>query len=308
MTFIVVIYSPCWKIYKLFSYVTYLPLLLKYLHTCLYYLSSYSHATIIMSITTIEQYSALPVSRRKKLNKDELMVILESQIGSPALVPEDTFRNILKDTIDRSLDDKILEFNNMIDEATGPLKSDIETLKKDNKVLKQIISEQQKFIESIKRDTIKDNVYITGLPKTMAIEDNQILNDRSEMIHKIFSSLNSELIKEEYEIAKIFDPKEGYTNYTALVKFKSSDSKKKLMPHCKKLKGYEASHPFFKIFIKNESTPLTRSENIRLYSEFKKLKDQHENDENTTVHLEKGKLSVNGSIVDQFSLNNQLFH
>ena len=62
-----------------------------------------------------------------------------------------------------------------------------------------------------------------------------------------------------------------------------------------------------KVFIKNEQTPLTRKENTRLYSEFKKLVETHKDDRGMKVKLERGKLFLNDRQVDEFSLANQLF-
>jgi uncharacterized metal-binding protein YceD (DUF177 family) len=44
-----------------------------------------------------------------------------------------------------------------------------------------------------------------------------------------------------------------------------------------------------------------------LYEETKKLRAEHEGDENTVIKLEKGKLYLNDRVVDEFNLANQIF-
>ena len=56
-----------------------------------------------MSKYTLVQYAAMNAAQRKKINKDNIMAILDGQIGQPPMLSEDTLRNI-KDTIDKSID------------------------------------------------------------------------------------------------------------------------------------------------------------------------------------------------------------
>ena len=79
------------------------------------------------------------------------------------------------------------------------------------------------------------------------------------------------------------------------------------MNNSKKLNGLPDDDVRKKVFIKSEQTPLTRKENSRIYGEFKKLQETHKEDDTKIVKLEKGKLYLNGDVVDEFSLTNQLF-
>ena len=54
-------------------------------------------------------------------------------------------------------------------------------------------------------------------------------------------------------------------------------------------------------------TLLTNKENSRLFSEFNKLRERHDSDEDTLIKLEKGKLYNNGIVMDEFNLNHQIF-
>ena len=60
-----------------------------------------------MSKYALVQYAAMNAAQRKKINKDDIMAILDDQIGQPTILSEDTLRNIIKDTIDKSIEEKI---------------------------------------------------------------------------------------------------------------------------------------------------------------------------------------------------------
>ena len=47
--------------------------------------------------------------QRKRLSKDDLAQILRSQFGQPTILPEDTLKNIIKDTIEKTIEEKIPE-------------------------------------------------------------------------------------------------------------------------------------------------------------------------------------------------------
>ena len=101
-----------------------------------------------MSGITLEQYAAMSTTQRQKVNKPDLLSLLNAQIGQPMMIPEETLRNIIKDTIDRSIDEKI---PNDLGKTIQTLKKDydekIDKLENENKLLKKTVMEQQKFLE-----------------------------------------------------------------------------------------------------------------------------------------------------------------
>ena len=44
---------------------------------------------------------SMNVTQKKKLTKDDLMMLINAQIGPPTVLPEDTLRTIIKDTIEK---------------------------------------------------------------------------------------------------------------------------------------------------------------------------------------------------------------
>ena len=59
------------------------------------------------------------------------------------------------------------------------------------------------------------------------------------------------------------------------------------------------------VYVKNDETKLSRSENYRLRKKAKELREEFPND---VVKIEKGVLKRNDVQVDKFDLNNQIFH
>ena len=60
-----------------------------------------------MTKFSFDDYISMSDSQRGKLERDELMEILESQVGKPHSLPEDTLRSIIKNTIEKSIEEKI---------------------------------------------------------------------------------------------------------------------------------------------------------------------------------------------------------
>ena len=119
------------------------------------------YSTLNMSGITLEQYAAMNASQRQKVNKPDLLSLLNAQIGQPMMIPEDTLRNIIKDTIDRSIDEKIPnDLGKTIEAMKRDYDEKIDKLENENKLLKKSIMEQQKFLEGAQREKTKNNVFI----------------------------------------------------------------------------------------------------------------------------------------------------
>ena len=72
-------------------------------------------------------------TQRKKLSKDDLMSLLNTQIGQPALLPETTLTNIIKDTIEKSINEKIPQnIVELMNEIEDNYNNKIEELENDN--------------------------------------------------------------------------------------------------------------------------------------------------------------------------------
>ena len=122
---------------------------------------------------SIEQYAAMKVTQEKKLTKDDLIMLINSQIGQPTVLPEDTLRTFIKDTIEKSIDEKI-PLGKIINDLKADYDQKIEALETDNRVLKKTILEQQKFLEGMRREKVKNNIFITGIPSSHTIKENNV--------------------------------------------------------------------------------------------------------------------------------------
>ena len=198
-----------------------------------------------------------------------------------------------------TLENNATEFNDV--------KSELEALKEENTKAKKSMNEQQKFLESSKRESIKKNVFISGLPNTLTQDDDTEVTDNDVIVQSLFEHLVPGFSKENYKIIKAFKPREGYTRHSSLVSFIDNLQKKEIMDMRMTLKDLPRDNLFSYVYLKHEEPPMTHKENTRLYGEFKKLRDLHQEDETTIIKLEKGKLYENDEIMDEFNLTNQNF-
>ena len=186
------------------------------------------------------------------------------------------------------------------------MKEELNTVKEERINTKKVISEQQRFLETVRRDRVKDNIFISGIPNSLDIEGTNT-DSNDEIVLHILSFIEPTTSVEDYKIIKAFDPRDGLPRHSCLISFKNVDSRKKILDNSKKLNGLPEASALKKVYVKSEQSPLTRKENSRLYGEFKKLQETHKNDATKTVKLERGKLYLNDDVVDEFSLTNQLF-
>ena len=262
-----------------------------------------------MSGITLEQYAAMNATQRGKVNKPDLLSLLNSQIGQPTMVPEDTLRNIIKDTIDRSIDEKIPnDLGKVIDEMKKDYDDKITKLQTDNSLLKKTILEQQKFLEGVHREKTKNNVFVTGIPETFTGEDNIEISDKKEIIQKAFTIVNQQISTQSYKVVKVFDPAQGKTRYSAKIVFDDYNSKMGIVKNCKKLANLNEENPLRKIYVRFDDPPLTRKENKRLSDKrYQLAREAEETGSGDVYKLEKGKLLKNDAQIDEFNLSNQIF-
>ena len=113
---------------------------------------------MVVTKYSMDEYAAMNATQRKRLSKDELNLLLDTQIGQPQLLPEDILRNIIKDTIERTIEEKIPDnFTQMIKDMKEDFSKQTEELANENKMLKKTILEQ-KFLEGVRRDKTKNNI------------------------------------------------------------------------------------------------------------------------------------------------------
>ena len=179
----------------------------------------------------------------------------------------------------------------------------IEALEKTITSLKKTLVNQQEYLEQVQRNLLAKNAMITGIPNDpLVCEDNQI-DDPKEKVEYVLSTLNPDLTNQDYTI-RMFDPftkLDGTITHSAKVIFQSVEKKKDTLSNSKTLKDKD---DFFKsVYVKNDETKLSRSENYRLRKKAKEMREEFPRD---VIKIEKGVLKRNDTEVDKFDLNNQL--
>lgn len=107
---------------------------------------------------------------------------------------------------------------------------------------------------------------------------------------------------------KIFDVKQyasGEEKQSIKIKFNDINVKQSFMKKKMTLKSLQDNHPLKRVYINNDEPPLTHKENVRLRSKAYQLRQQE--GEGSTILLQKGILSKDGTEIDRFDLSNQLF-
>ena len=185
----------------------------------------------------------------------------------------------------------------------------IEALETDNRVLKKTILEQQKFLEGMRRDKVKNNIFITGIPSSHTIKENNV-TDKEIIIQHIIKYIKDEVNNGHYKIVTFFDPVEGRNNFSAKVTFNDYSTKMVVIKNCKKLGTLDSEYPLKKIRVRFDDPPLTRKENKRLSTKLYELRHANtdaQGDTEVVYKLEKGTLLKDGVAIDEFNLNNQIF-
>ena len=181
--------------------------------------------------------------------------------------------------------------NSVGNQEIDSLKEKLENADKDSKILEKVISQQQTFLETIKRDKIKNNVFMSGIHNNYVLgadgDEPTETDDYKKIVSHILSYVCPTISEADYRIIKNFESKEGFTRHSCIMEFNDVNMKL-LLKHTKKLKDLEENHALRKVYIKSEQTPLVLKENTRLYNEYKKLVDAQKEEPGMHVKLEKG--------------------
>ena len=135
--------------------------------------------------------------------------------------------NIITDTINAALDKKFEQLNleKKFDDFRAELKAENEKINTENQVLRKAIVEQQKCLERLHNDSVKANVFVSGIPVTLAT-DGRELNTPVDIIHHILKYVAPEITKNDYKILHTFEPRDGADRYSAKLSFFQSRTEK----------------------------------------------------------------------------------
>ena len=256
-------------------------------------------------VLTFEDYHALNASQRSKVKRAELQQLLDEHITADNA---NSMRGIIREelnTIVAGVEKKITE---KYDKKIQDVEDENERLKKENSEIKAALSEQQKFLERIRSEKTATNIFISGIPNELEI-DEENTSDPSKIVSHVLKFVNPTIKPEDYKILKNFEPREGHDRHSAKINCSSLDIKKSIFKGCIKFKDLPADSPLKKVFLKNEDTPLQKKENDRLFKKMRDLRAQEENpdDPANLYKIRSGKLYQNEEVIDTFNLENQLF-
>lgn len=256
-------------------------------------------------VLTFEDYHKLNPTQRTKVKRADLQQLLDEHINADNA---NSIRGIIREelkTIAAGVEKKITE---KYDKKIQDVEEENERLKKENSEIKAAISEQQKFLERIRGEKNATNIFISGIPNEMDVND-VIVNNPSTIVNHILKFLKPNIEPDDYKILKNFEPREGNDRHSAKISCSSLDIKKDIFLGCSKFKDLPTGSPLKKVFLKNEDTPLQRKENDRLFKKMRELRDAEEDPDNPTnvYKIRSGKLFKNEEVVDTFNLENQLF-
>ncbi len=180
---------------------------------------------------------------------------------------------------------------------------DLET---DNVTLKKIVTEQQTFIEQVKREKVANNLLITGIPVMDIKDDNDVTHSTiDQKISYLMAAMDvdPDIVNDNTYTVKLLT-KPGSNARTQFTKVFCNDITVKRHIITKKvgLSQLDQHHPCRRIFVKHDEPLLTRKENERLQKKRYNLAQTNDN-----VQLRSGKLTIDGNEVDHFNLANQLY-
>ena len=196
--------------------------------------------------------------------------------------------------------DKMEATINKVEEENAENIIKVNNTAKEVKTLKQVILQQQKYMEIVKRKELANNIIVTGIPNAILKINNEEITDNDEKLKKIFTHIVcDDKLTNGCNILRL-PLRDGADTHSVKLQFTSNDAVKQIMNNAKLLKNFRAA----KVYINYDEPYYSRKENNRLR---KKKSDLHKAYAEDVIKILKGKLYHNDMIVDQFDLSNQLF-
>ena len=193
-----------------------------------------------------------------------------------------------------------VKVNKVVDEVADNAEK-TKTISDEVTCLKNVILNQQKYLEALKRKETSKNLIISGIPiGDLRINNNGNLSEEKDKLDAIFGHIGcSNELSMHSEMHRITPYPQSET-YSLKMCFKDSTVVKRVIDKAKALKNFKAA----KIFLNFDTPYYSRKEHNRLRKKKTTLMESHVGED---IKVEKGKLYHNGVIVDQFDLSNQLF-
>ena len=248
-------------------------------------------------VITLDQYAKMNKSQQTKLEKEEIQQLLDTQLALTNNDPQE-IRNVITNSINQAIDKKF-------EQITRDVNTETQRLLDENILIRKVITEQQKTIERLHSDKTRNNVFMTGIPTTL-FTDTGTLGSTMDISAHVIKYVSLDISQDDYKIVKSFEPKEGQDRHSAKLVFTCDEVGNRVLSNSRKLKELDEDDVLRKVFIKRETSPLTRKENDRLYKKLQKLKEEIPNDR-YKYKLEKGKLKCDNAVLDEFNITKSLF-
>ena len=203
--------------------------------------------------------------------------------------------------------------NKKIDDLQKNVNDEIETLqnrvklletnneKKDEEIstLKHTVINMQRALNTIDQGERSTKAIVQHLPESeMDGENNEKLVNDVEKIKQICRLMEYNIDDQEVEhlrIERIGREREGIPRMIK-IQFQNMGKRDAFVKNSSKMK--EAPEAWKKVYVKKDQHPVYVNENNRLRTKMKKLQNVPEN-ANKTIIIKDGKLTVNGTIVDE---------
>ena len=253
---------------------------------------------------TVSPIQIDPGKNLSDLSVNDLISIVDSKMAEFNKTLTD-FEQRLTTKFDKMKAELKEEISKEIEKETKAINEEMKSMKDTQEVMKKTSLEQQQYLEKLRRENSSCNVIITGIPKTILINDAQTEDATAKMQH-IVTLVDNTITSDDYKVLKIFELKQyagGSEKQSIKIRFTDINKKQSFMKKKMVLKSLQNDHPLKKVYINNDDPPLTHKENVRLRSKAYELRQKGEG----TILLQKGVLTKDGVQVDRFDLSNQLF-
>ena len=197
---------------------------------------------------------------------------------------------------------KLSEENKKMNEKLKLQDARVKSLEESSKKMKTIITKQQSLIVQHDRSARSKRLIVCGIPEEEWQLHGETGKTEVQKMELVLNYLHKREIRPVYA-KRVGNPDQGPQKRPRylLVEFKDKIERNEVMDAASLLKEDDETK---KLRIKSDLTKAEREEYTRLYKEKEKIES---NDNNATVVIEKGKLLVNGSVVDQLKFNSSLF-
>ena len=178
----------------------------------------------------------------------------------------------------------------------------VKNLEESCKKMKTVITKQQSLIVQHDRDARSKRLIISGISQQEWELHGQTADTEKDKVKLVLNYLHKGDIDPVYA-KRIGNKDQGPQKRPRylLVEFKDKSDRNEVMTASSELKNDEETK---KIRIKADLTKAEREEYSRIYKEKEKLESE---DNTATVIFERGKLIVNGTVVDQLKFNSSIF-